>query len=380
MVQLEVIKASWALLFLGIVAFTLQRIAQKTPEKPHTFPPKPRPEYSEDAYYTIEPLSKLDLATEEPIKLRTFKPKYHLTMGLENTTISDLIAMDNTYEQRLKIRYDLLRDAEHEVLAHRPAAAASVQEFYSWMTSTYLPQRFPTIYTLTPTGLYNSVTSLTLPLTPTDASQALSLLGANVDCDFLFMLPIPPGDAAYRSEEGTKYRLEAFINCFPSGFSPREKLGLSLADIHSPVPSYAAKLQKSMDRFFATLPVGRIVKRHNWTVTTHTRLHVLAGNHMSEEEAAEEGVKEEEEVDLGQTVLRCERQTLHRLPGTGALVFAFKTYTYPIRELREEGSGEALAQAVEGMGRGSVPEMRVYKRQVVWGEKVANYLRGDIDE
>jgi hypothetical protein len=32
----------------------------------------------------------------------------------------------------------------------------------------------------------------------------------------------------------------------------------------------------------------------------------------------------EEEIDLDKTVVRCERQTLHRLPKTGALVFAFK--------------------------------------------------------
>ena len=96
---------------------------------------------------------------------------------------------------------------------------------------------------------------------------------------------------------------------------------------------------------------------------------------MTEEEHVE-GV-DDEEIDMGQTVLRCERQTLHRLPGTKALVFAFKTYTYPIEELRDEGSGEELADAIEGLGKGNVPEITVYKRQVVWGKKVAAYLRGN---
>jgi hypothetical protein len=35
-----------------------------------------------------------------------------------------------------------------------------------------------------------------------------------------------------------------------------------------------------------------------------------------------------------------------------------KTYQYPIRELRDEGSGEVLAEAIEGLGRGSVPEIK----------------------
>lgn len=288
--------------------------------------------------------------------------------------------MDNTYRSRIKLRSDLICEKKHDVLARRSAIDPSVLEFYSWMTSTYLSQRFPTVYNLTPTGLYNSVTDLTLPLVPTDSEQALSLLGSNVDCDFLFLLPIPVGDKEYPNEEGIKYRLEGFITCFPSGFSTRAKLGLSLADIHGPVPGYASKLQKSMDRFFASLPVGRIVKRHNWTITTHPRLHVLAGTHMSEDELAAGIDEEEEEIDLSQTMMRCERQTLHRLPGTKALVFAFKTYMYPIQELRDEGSGEDLAAAIEGLGAGNVPEITVYKRQVLWGKKVADFLRGVIIE
>lgn len=56
-----------------------------------------------------------------------------------------------------------------------------------------------------------------------------------------------------------------------------------------------------------------------------------------------------------------------------------KTYQYPIRELRDEGSGEVLAEAIDGFGTGSVPGMTVYKRQVVWGEKVKAFLRGEID-
>lgn len=292
--------------------------------------------------------------------------------------MSDLIAMDNTYVSRIKLRSELIEHKKYDVLARRPAVDPAVMEFYVWMIAEYLPQRFPTVYTTMPDGLYNTVTGRTLPLNPMDAEEALTLLGTNVDCDFLFLLPIPADDADYPELDGIKYRLEGFVTCFPSGFNTREKLGLSLADIHSPVPGYASKLQRSMDRFFASLPVGRIVKRHNWSITTHSRLHVLAGNHMTEEEH-EQGTGEEV-IDLSQTVLRCERQTLHRLPDTKALIFAFKTYTYPIKELRDEGSGDDLADAIEGLGKGNVPEIMIYKRQVLWGKKVAAYLRGEIDE
>ncbi|KAK3063634.1 hypothetical protein LTS18_013945, partial [Coniosporium uncinatum] len=130
-----------------------------------------------------------------------------------------------------------------------------------------------------------------------------------------------------------------------------------------------------------------IVKRTNWAVTTTTDLFIEVGTHIHLPDAdakndvsgaAGEGAKpqyEEEEADIDRTVLRTERQTLHRLPKTGALVFAFKTYQYPVREIKEEGLGEALAEAAEGLGKGNAPDMRIYKKGVVWGKSVCRFLR-----
>jgi hypothetical protein len=73
--------------------------------------------------------------------------------------------------------------------------------------------------------------------------------------------------------------------------------------------------------------------------------------------------------------LRCERQTLHRLEKTGGLVFAFKTYLYTLDEVIEDGLADEMADAVEGLGMGSVPAVKIYKRSVVWGRKVCEYLR-----
>jgi hypothetical protein len=76
-----------------------------------------------------------------------------------------------------------------------------------------------------------------------------------------------------------------------------------------------------------------------------------------------------------QTFLRCERQTLHRLPVSGAIVFAFHTYLYPIRDIKAEGSGEDLAQAIDGLENGSVREMFTYKNGDKWADAVREYLR-----
>ncbi|KAF2111707.1 hypothetical protein BDV96DRAFT_551399 [Lophiotrema nucula] len=385
---------SWVFLVLGLAFYIYRRRRNvnkvKAPSS-YSTPPTPTKDatYSEESYHQIEPLTDFNLAATEPIKIRPFKPKYHLTMALENTTMSDLVAMDNTYIERIKLRKDLIENQPQDVLAVNPKAVDAILEFYTWSVHVYLPRRFPTIFTLSPTTstLYNTITHQSLPLHLTSAVHALSLIGQTIDDDFLLLLP------SSNPQDDGKYRLEAFITCFPSGFNTPKKLNLLLSEIHGPVPGYSEKLEKSMDRFFATLPVGKMVKRHNWSVTTHRRLFTFDGNHLTDEELAAQKHKENENenenegagveddgVDIEQTVLRCERQTLHRLPKTKALVFAFKTYQYGMRELRNEGGVEDFCAAIDGLGLGNVPGMTVYKRQVVWGEKVKAFLRGEIDE
>ncbi len=90
---------------------------------------------------------------------------------------------------------------------------------------------------------------------------------------------------------------------------------------------------------------------------------------------SDEDIPQDEDIDISQTFFRSERQTLHRLPESKANVFMFKTYMYPIQQLKEEGYGEDLAQAIDGLREGSVPGMWIYKRGVVWGEKLKEFLR-----
>ena len=106
----------------------------------------------------------MDLSATPPLKLRPFKPKFHMTMAIENTSPSDLIAMDYTFAQRCQIRKDLISRERHEILACNPFAAPAVIELYTWLTSTYLPTRFPTVYTLTDTHLHNTITATSMPL------------------------------------------------------------------------------------------------------------------------------------------------------------------------------------------------------------------------
>ncbi|KAL3417988.1 hypothetical protein PVAG01_10998 [Phlyctema vagabunda] len=311
----------------------------------------------------IIPLSSFNWRTTEPLKFRPFKPKYHLTMGLENCTPSELIEMDKNYLSHISLRREIMDSHTEIAMGATSSSIPAVNELYIYLTNKYLPQRYPTMFSLSGSNLINLVTSEEIPLVPTaDPLETLRRLGGNIDEDFLLLLPSIDGDG---------YRLEAYISCFPAGFNTREKWGKKLREIHKPVPGYKEKLEKSMDRFFDKIEVGRLVRRVNWSITTHDRLFAASeDNHLYEgEEVAQE------DVDISKTRLRCERQMLHRLPETRALCFSLKTYLYPVEDIKKEGLGETLAVAIDGLKEGSTPAMHFYKKGVVWGEAVKTFLR-----
>ena len=251
-----------------------------------------------------------------------------------------------------------------------PRAAPAVDEFYSLLTNL-LPTRYPTAFSVSSSTLHNHINNSSTPLDPPSADDKLRAISRNLDEDFLILL---------KAEDGDGYVLGAHIACFPAGFNVSAKLGWRIRDIHGPVPRYKEKLQPSMERFFDKMETGRFVRRCNWTVVTRPDLFCAftqTHHHEGESEASSEEMREKEkaELNLDTCFQRTESQTLYRLPESGALVFGIKTYMYPVRELKEEGSGEEFADAIEGLQKGNVPEIYTYKRGMVWRDKVVDFLR-----
>lgn len=300
-------------------------------------------------------------------------------VAIENATVNDLVLIDRDYLSRVTIRRQIFDEHLATVLGSTPRVKPAVDELYTWMMNTYLPQRFPTMFTLSKTSttssspqncLNNTATNETLLTTPyADPSNSLRTLGSHIDSDMLILLPTETEPTSDTNTNPT-YTLAGFQVCMPNGFNTASKLNLTLSHIHDPVPRYKEKLEKSMDRFFARIAVGQFAKRSNWTITTRPDLYAASGNHASD---GEEVVQEE--IDPEHAWMRCEAQILWRLPQTKALVFMVKTYMYTLRQIKEEGLGEDLARAIEGMEGGSVPEVYQYKRGVAWGESARSYLR-----
>jgi hypothetical protein len=106
MISFELLRTThlWSVILVGVVLYAYTRIRKSRPEKVLTFDQnslepgaqwliilqtfqQPRPSTKdkvarnpEDAYYQIEPFTEPDLQKIEPLKIRPFKPKYHLTM------------------------------------------------------------------------------------------------------------------------------------------------------------------------------------------------------------------------------------------------------------------------------------------------------------
>ncbi|GFF49796.1 hypothetical protein IFM51744_07175 [Aspergillus udagawae] len=341
---------------------------------------------AETGYPPITALPNFNWEATEPLVFRPFKPKYHLTMGLSTISISDLIPMDKTYKERMALRASLLKEYPDVVLGVHddadPRIRRAVGELYGFVMGTYLPTRYPTMFSLSARPgfksvfLENKVTGKTYPVEMGSQPilKALEILGQTVDEEFLILLPDDARGQDSDKESEERYFLAAYTAYFPSGFDTRTKLGLRLAAIHDPVPGYKEKLERSMDRFFARVEVGKVVARVNWSITTKTGLFAAFGGVHGSTAAGKEEI-EPEMLDVDSTVLRCERQTLHRLPRSKALVFAFHTYTYPLQTIKDEGLGEELATAIDGLKAGNVPGMHWYKRGSVWGEAVKHFLR-----
>ncbi|KAI0168813.1 hypothetical protein BJ166DRAFT_481261 [Pestalotiopsis sp. NC0098] len=308
---------------------------------------------------SITPLPTFDWEVKEPLKIRNFKPIYFITMGVRTVSPCELITIDCNYLSRIQLRQETLRDHTDKVLGCLPAGVKPVQEVYEYLLNDYLPVRYPTMFSKEKKFM-NHVTNVPLPLqSPSDPLEAFRLLGQTIEDDLFILQQEPEG-----------HRCVGAMCTSPAGFDPSEKIGKLLKEIHEPVPAYE-KIGPSMERYFSRVEVGKNAVRTNWSITTSPVLLNYDTNHVKEGDVFEKDM----DVDISQARLRVELQTLSRLPRTRALLFSFKTYTYSLEEVKSEGLGPQLADAVEGLKQGNAEGMWTYKGGVRWGKSVCEYLR-----
>jgi hypothetical protein len=169
----------------------------------------------------------------------------------------------------------------------------------------------------------DAVRAAGVPLTPAPGRHPLEVIGRAVPEDFCVHLPAPDGQLL----------LVAAAVCFPNKWRLADKLGRPVADIHGPVPLYAPQIGSPVDRIMERLAPDRLLVRANWGLHDGS---ALFDPMAKAQRPALDG-------DPGQSRwLRVERQTLRRLPRTGAVVFTIRTLHGPLDALRADSEAAAL--------------------------------------
>lgn len=178
-------------------------------------------------------------------------------------------------------------------------------------------------------------------------------------------LPLAPLDWVGRQVQedllvldGTRqgFPLVAGQLCFPSGWCLDEKLGRPLLEVHAPVPRFAEQVGAATLRLMDGLKPGRTVTRCNWALTVTDRL-CMEPRSRGEWLHLFEGLTPQNAGE--RCFLRLERQTLSRLPESGAILFTIHTYLAPVAgEVPTPERRHRLAQVLR-----TVPDdMSGYKR------------------
>jgi hypothetical protein len=81
-------------------------------------------------------------------------------------------------------------------------------------------------------------------------------------------------------------------------------------------------------------------------------------------------LEEEDRININNTWLRVEHQTLTRLTKTQAVIFCVRSYMTTLHDIKKEGNGPLLAEAIQSM-----PEkLGDYKKRPFWHKEVYAFL------
>lgn len=161
-------------------------------------------------------------------------------------------------------------------------------------------------------------------------------------------------DLLILQHSGDNYRLVAGSLCLPSRWSLTEKMGQPLHTIHTPVPGLNAALGERIDRVFNHLRTEHPIERFNWSLQSDDALADFPGP----------------DEPVQHLHYRVERQTMRRLPETGAVVFTVRIYVVPFDAVA------AVPDAAEQLQRdiAAMPEaFSAYKRMPLFRDALATF-------
>ncbi len=266
-----------------------------------------------------------------------FRSAERHAMGIKTLDPADWLEFGADFESQMETRRRLLDQRPDDVLAGLPGSEAAQAELLAALLD-HLRRHAADRYRIEADAVLETATGQRLSRHA--APAPLDLAGRLVQEDLCIL-----------QKRLDRYHLTAAVLCFPAHWSLSEKLGKPLLDIHAPVPGFAEQLGAPVERLFERLDPNKPVQRLNWSLVDTDDLYLPPSHRTT---PVELGVD-----DVGLHLrLRVERQTLRRLPSSGAVVFGIRTYVTPLGEVIDSaGAADALIRRLDELPR----PMRVYK-------------------
>jgi dimethylamine monooxygenase subunit A len=246
----------------------------------------------------------------------SFEPApYRMAMGLTACPWSEWLELDDRYVPEMAERRELLAKQRNEVLVSVPGSEVACRETLDRL-GAHLPEQYPDWFVRNGRLLENRLTGEIWDVVQPPCGP-LALAARLVQEDLCII-----------QLEGGVPVLTAGVVCFPSRWRLLDKIARPLADVHGPVPLYQERLARPVDRFMAMVRPGHVAARFNWSVLDNPALFQCGGKFRSDHSSAVTADNAAERL-----FVRVERQTLSRLPASGAVLFTIRVHVYPLQRI-----------------------------------------------
>ncbi len=227
-------------------------------------------------------------------------------LGLNQLDPAHWIDVDSDFKQFHSHKTEQFQLRPDSVYGELPGSGPAVTEFID-MLKAHLLTHYPRLYNADSDYLRQLQAELDLPLSARNLWQASLWVQE---------------DICLLQEIDGEYRLTAASVCSPSNWHPADKLGRSMDVIHQPVPGYEALLSRRVNSLFKAMSPSKPLLRFNWSLQYGNELYwrdKLQPRDLTEPR-----------------YWRVERQTLRRLPRSGAIVFMIRIYLHKQSEIEQD--------------------------------------------
>lgn len=310
------------------------------------------------------PYEGWSLENTKPLPYRAFRygPKYNITMGLRSVPHEQWFELDNEYPKYHALRKQRIDERGDKVATTHPEAYPAALELLEEMAN-YLPERYPSLFERIPVGLKNLYSGESFNIVERPLKEdPMAMCGRWVQDDLALMIERPDG----------QYYLLAGAVLLAGFWRLTDKYQMSLSRIHTSadVPSFKEKLECGMMKFFTRLKCDAMYSRNNYFIQVDDCLPWSHSIGSEDDKVVSWGTAEDNKA-IQHHFYRSERQSLRRLPKTGAILFTIRTYFLPITEVaKEDYVPGRLASAIRSWD----DDVSKYKGKAKYGDVLLKYL------